>query len=298
MVAFPSIARESDRLVYSSAFGGDYDVWRMRLARPGRKAGPPVRLLASTRLDFAPQYSPDGRRVAYESDRGGNLEIWVCNSDGGDCSALTSMGSAFTGVPRWSPDGRQVAYYSRIGGNGQIFAIGSEGGAYRQITTDSASHMFPWWSRDGRWIYFASNRTGSYQIWKAPTNGGDGVQVTRRGGFASSDSADGQWLYYTRSEAPDAGLYRMSLASGEETQVVASVVFHNYEVVRDGVYFVARAGRELSLRFLSYSDSTPRTIAPLPEGYVGLSVSPDREWVLYTAANPLGRNLSLIESFR
>ena len=114
----------------------------------------------------------------------------------------------------------------------------------------------------------------------------------------TSEAPDGEWLYYTRSEASDSGLFRMRLASGEESQVLPSVVFHNYEVVRDGIYFVARSGADLALRFLVFADGTTRTIAPLPEGYVGLSVSPDREWVLYTASNPVGSNLYLVEDFR
>ena len=50
-------------------------------------------------------------KVAFESERGGNLEIWVCESDGQGCVQLTSMGSSANGVPTWSPDGKQVAFY-------------------------------------------------------------------------------------------------------------------------------------------------------------------------------------------
>jgi hypothetical protein len=207
------------------------------------------------------------------------------------------MGSAFTGVPRWSPDGREVAYYSRVAGQSQIFVIGRDGGAYRQITTDDSAHMFPWWSRDERWLYFASNRTGRYEVWRAPAAGGDAAQVTRNGGFASSDSADGAWLYYTRSEAPDAGLFRLRLADGVEAPVLPSVVFHSYDVTADGIYFIGRSDGELLLRLASANGVT-RTIAPVAEGYVGLSVSPDRGSVLYTVSNPFGGNLSMIENFR
>ena len=77
-------------------------------------------MFASTREEFAQQYSPDGKKVAFESKRGGNLEIWVCASDGQDCAQLTSMGSSASGVPTWSPDGKQVAFYSNAQGNPQI----------------------------------------------------------------------------------------------------------------------------------------------------------------------------------
>ena len=293
----PTVAREGTRLVYSHSFGGDTDIWRVELPKAGDRPQPPVRLIASTWSDFAPQYSPDGSRIAFESERGGRLEIWVCDSEGRDCSPLTAMGSPFTGVPAWSPDGRNVAYYSRVLGNSQIFVIGSEGGAYRRLTSDKSTNMYPRWSRDGRWVYFASSRSGTSQVWRVPLAGGEAVQVTRNGGFASSESPDGQWIYYTKGEASDTGLWRMRVAGGEETQVLPSVVFHNFAVVDDGVYFVAGSGPDLSLRFLSFAGRLTRTVVPLKGGYVGLSVSPDRRWILYTERNPAGSDLALVENF-
>jgi Tol biopolymer transport system component len=158
--------------------------------------------------------------------------------------------------------------------------------------------MFPSWSRDGRSIYFGSNRTGRNEVFRVPAEGGTAVQVTRNGGFASAESIDGTWLYFTRSEAGDAGLFRKRLPDGEETEVLPSVVFHNFDVVADGIYFASADGGRIALRFHDFADGTTRTLAPLPHGYVGLSVSPDREWVLYTAGNPAASNLSLVENFR
>jgi eukaryotic-like serine/threonine-protein kinase len=294
----PTVARESTRLAYSRPYGGDFDIWRVRLPKPGEKLEPPVRLIASTRNDFVPQYSPDGKRIAFESDRGGHLEIWVCDGGGDNCSPLTQMGSPFTGVPRWSPDGRHLAYYSRVGGEAQIFVIGAEGGAHRRLTLDASNNVFPAWSGDGQWIYHASNRSGTNQVWKLPFQGGKAVQVTRNGGFAAAESPDGKWLYYTRSEARDTALWRLPVMGGEETQVLPSVIFHNFVVLRDGLYFVAGTGQDQSLQFKSFALGTTRAVAPLAAGYVGLSVAPDRTYVLYTVTNPAGSELALVESFR
>jgi Tol biopolymer transport system component len=294
----PAIARDTNRLVYAHNTGGDDDIWRAPLVKASGRAEPPIRLIASTRFDFAQQYSPDGRRIAFESDRGGNLEVWVCESDGSACSQLTRTGSAFTGTPRWSPDGERVAFYSRVDGSARIFVIGSHGGAQREIAAGGTSNMLPSWSRDGRWIYFGSNRTGRNEVWKVPAEGGEARQVTRHGGFAALESRDGRSLYFTRSEASDTGLFGMRLPDGEESQVLPSVVFHNFDVVSDGIYFASAEAQQLALRFHSFADARTHTIAALPGGYVGLSVSPDRKWVLYTADNPAESNLSLVENFR
>ena len=138
--------------------GGDPDIWRLPLPEPGGNPGP-LRLIASTKAEFSQQYSPDGKRIAFESDRGGNLEIWVCESDGGNCSELTWIGAAYTGVPSWSPDGRQIAFYSRVGETSQIFVIAADGGPLQRLTSDRWNNTYPRWSGDGQWIYFALNRS-------------------------------------------------------------------------------------------------------------------------------------------
>ncbi len=257
---------------------------------------PPTRLIASTWNEFAQQYSPDGKRIAFESNRTGNLEIWTCDSEGQSCTQLTWIGSTFTGVPAWSPDSRQVAFYSRVEGKSQVFVIGADGGAPRRLTLDNSNNFYPRWSRDGQWIHFASNRTGVYQVWKVPPTGGTAAQVTRKGGFAASGSPDGKWLYYTKNESSDAGLWRMPVAGGEEAQVIEAVTLHNYAVVNDGVYFIANSAQGLALQFLSNATSTTRVVAPVRKGYVGLSVSPDGKWILYTESNPTGSDLFLVEN--
>jgi Tol biopolymer transport system component len=155
-VKFADTSRTSSRLVYALSSGGIESIWRMRLAGSRERTERPQRMFASTKGEFAQQYSPNGMKVAFESVREGNLEIWVCGSEGQECAQLTSMGSPATGVPTWSPDGKQIAFYSNVHGNPQIFAIPAEGGPTRQITSQRAGATFPRWSRDGKWIYFSS----------------------------------------------------------------------------------------------------------------------------------------------
>ncbi len=295
---WPAIPRHSSRLVSSHPVGGDPDIWRLRLPEPGGKPGRPLRLIASTKGEFAQQYSPDGKRIAFESDRGGNLEIWVCESDGGNCSELTWIGAAYTGVPSWSPDGRQIAFYSRVHETSQIFVIGADGGAPRRLTSGSWNNSYPRWSGDGQWIYFASNRTGTDQIWRMPSRCGTPAQVTRNGGFAASISPDGRWVYYTRDASLDTSLWRMPVGGGEETRVLESVSAFNYAVAEDGVYFVAPSAQGLAMQFLSFPANTTRVLAQVGKCDVGFSVSPDRKWVLYTQTNPEGSDLGFVENFR
>ena len=277
---FITTSLTSPRLAYALKNGGIQSIWRMHIPERHTKGKPPERMFASTKGEFAVQYSPDGRKVAFESHRGGNLEIWVCESDGQGCAQLTTMGSSASGVPAWSPDGKQVAFYSNAQGNPQIFVIPSEGGATRRLTSLTAGAAFPRWSRDGKWIYFSSKESGSAQVWKAPSLGGQAVQVTHGGGLVASESPDGKWLYFS-GEGADSTLRKMPVGGGEETEVLPSITGWNFAVMDDGVYFLTGTGHRFAIEFLSFASGKTEVLAPVGSAYFGFSVSPDRKSILY-----------------
>ncbi|WP_346925870.1 extracellular solute-binding protein, partial [uncultured Arthrobacter sp.] len=151
-------------------------------------------LISSTANEISPRYSPDGKRIAFESNRSGSSEIWVCNSDGENPIRVTSFRGPLAGSPSWSPDGKFLAIDCRPEGNADIYVISSEGGTPRRLTSDPAEDIVPSWSQDGRWIYFSSHRNGRLQIWKVPAEGGEAIQMTQQGGFDPVESPDGKWL--------------------------------------------------------------------------------------------------------
>jgi Tol biopolymer transport system component/tRNA A-37 threonylcarbamoyl transferase component Bud32 len=293
-----SVSHTSARLAYARKTGGGFSIWRIRIPGAHEKLGQPERFIASTKGEFAQQYSPDGTKIAFESYRGGNLEIWVCSSEGEDCIQLTTMGAPQTGLPAWSPDGRQIAFYSNQEGKSQIFVIPADGGAVRRMTSGSASAMFARWSRDGKWIYFSSKDTGPAELWKVPASGGPAVQVTHGGGFASSESLDGKWLYFMREFGSDNSLWKKPVDGGEETQVLPSVIYTNFAIMDDGIYYVTKTEQGFAIEFLNFVTGKSDIVAPIGKGYVGLSVSPDRKWISFSQENPLGSELVLVEGFR
>ena len=96
---------------------------------PGRKAPTPdrepERLIASSGADRNPAYSPDGRRIAFNSYRGGVLNVWVCDGDGSNPLQLTAH-KRHSETPRWSPDGRRILFNSNEAG---VWATSSTPGA-------------------------------------------------------------------------------------------------------------------------------------------------------------------------
>ena len=144
-----AFSRASGRLVFSRA-QSDSNIYRLGLRGPGEAGGEPERLIASTRLDNNPEYSPKGDSVAFMSSRSGSTEIWLANADGSNPRQLTSMGGPLTANPRWSPDGTEVLFDSRLKGSADLYVVSAQGGSPRPLTDQPSLENEASWSRDGR----------------------------------------------------------------------------------------------------------------------------------------------------
>ena len=98
--------------------------------------------------DGGPAWSPDGRRIAFASERNGTFEIYVMNADGSGQRSLTGASPAFG--PEWSPDGRKIVFFS----DGEIYAMNADGSEQRRLTRDPGNDFGPRWSPDGHMIAF------------------------------------------------------------------------------------------------------------------------------------------------
>jgi Tol biopolymer transport system component len=280
------------------------DIWRT----PGRAASlpneAPIKLIASSGDDAGPAYSPDRRRIAFSSARGGTRNVWICDSDGSRLVQLTSF-DRNTGTPRWSPDGRWLVFESLETGDWNIYVIDADGGTPRQLTQASATDDFPVWSRDGRWVYFESDRSGRFEIWKIPSEGGQAVQVTTDGGTVSDVSWDGRHLYYSKSGSAS-GIWRIAVDGSEETEVVRELIDpQNWALGRRGIYYgtQTRAGGRMTgytIRFLDFESGLVTELHRRdgPFGQRTLAVSPDEEWMLYSEWPWPTAELMLVENFR
>lgn len=184
----------------------------------------------------APQISPDGRRIAFMSNRSGSWQIWMSNADGSDPVRVSFTDSA--GTPRWSPDGKSFVFDAPWDGTTFVFlAPVNEPHNARPI----AEGYVPSFSRDGKFVYFASDRTGHFEVWKVAVSGGPEIQLTRQGGFAALESKDGN-IYYSKSRYPNPELWRMPVTGGKEAVVSPMLrprTWASWTVTKDGILLVA-----------------------------------------------------------
>jgi len=136
------------------------------------------RLTRSRAKEIAPAGSPDGRRIAFASDRTGQLEIWLMNRDGTNQTQLTFDEHRDYG-PTWSPDGKRIAFRSDRDGNSELYSINVNGSGERRLTNSPSSDNSPRWGPDGRILFVTDRGTGSKtSLWVMNADGSDQHRLT------------------------------------------------------------------------------------------------------------------------
>ena len=158
--------------------------------------------------DSVPSWSPDGKRIAFTSDRDGNYEVYLMEVDGNNQRRLTDN-DFFDIAPSWSPDGKRIAFMSRrdghfIGEGGltyEIYVMDADGGNEQRLTENRKSDSSPSWSPDGKQIAFSSDRKGdgvNYEIYVMDADGGNQRRLTnnRVDDRSPSWSPDGERIVF------------------------------------------------------------------------------------------------------
>jgi Tol biopolymer transport system component len=285
------------RLAFVRSFD-DWNFWRIETTAPGTPASSsPVLAISSTRAEYHPEISPDGRLVAFSSNRSGDAEIWVSDPDGSNAVQLTSLGAVDTNCPRWSPDGRSIVFSSTAGGEFDVYVVSAAGGKPRRLTSDPAIDIASSVSRDGRWIYFNSMRSGDYRVWKMPAEGGDAVQVTRDQGTQAFEAPDGSLYYLTASIVSP--VWRIPPSGGEPVKVLDGVVWFNFCLVENGAYYIDRFEGETRLRYLEFATGRSTTVARnLGEVGAWMTASRDGRTILFTRVDSSTDDVMLVDDFR
>ncbi len=215
------------------------DIYTMPIA-----GGTPRRVAEGLAWEVQPRFSPDGRRIAFTSDRGGGDNIWVMNTDGGDKRQVTKESFRLTNQPTWSKDGRFIAAKKhfttgRSAGTGEVWLYHvSGGGGVVLVKRPNEQHQKelgePTFAPDGKSIYYTRNitpgpifqyaqnsNTDLFNIERYELDSGEITTVAsgNGGSVRPAPSPDGKLIAFVRRERAKSKLYVRDLTSGAERKI-------------------------------------------------------------------------------
>ena len=206
------------------------------------------RLTENRHIDTHPSWSPDGKRIAFVSDRDGHVmhgiptfEIYVMDADGGNQQRLTEN-RARDSQPSWSPDGKRIVFASdrdreRGDHNYEIYVMDADGGNPQNLTNNPEEDRDPSWSPDGKRIVFTSRREGHFiglhgitsEIYVMDADGGNEQRLTenRKNDMQPSWSPDGKRIaFYSdrKGDLENTEIYVMDADGGNQQRLTENRV--------------------------------------------------------------------------
>lgn len=176
-----------ERIVFHSLRDGNFEVYSI-----GPDGTNETRITADPSFDVWPALSPDGRRIAFTSDRAGAQNIWIVDVDGSTSPTQVTFGPGPHQQPRWSPDGSRLAFFGNEDGDHEIFIHDLESSVTTKVTNNTVLDYGPDWSPNGKRLVFTRMVGGNQDIFVMDP---DGSNVSR----LTTDAA----IDYTPAWSPD-----------------------------------------------------------------------------------------------
>ena len=269
------------------------DIWRLPvLPQSGMPRGSPEAVISTTREDSRGAWSPDGKMVAFNSDRAGDMNIWLFSpADSNPRQLTTGHGGDFQ--PNWSPDEKKIVFFSSRSGSPNVWEVEVASGALRRLTSNSGMNVNPFFSPDGTFIAYQSDQSGRLEVWVMNADGTTPRQLTNVGVTGHFMRWSGRELIFRCTCGGKSAVMKVSLDGGDP-QPFAEIMGGSHmsfspdnsrimDVVGHRVLWVSPINSGKPEKVYEFSDPDVRIDYPV--------WSPDGNWVLFDRFRPQGGDI-------
>ena len=282
------------RLAYATLHQ-NADIWRLPVfPQPGLPNGSPEAVISTTREDSRGAWSPDSKIVAFNSDRGGDMNIWVY-SLGDSSSRQLTTGHGGDYQPNWSPDAKRIAFFSSRSGSPNIWEVEVAGGALRRLTSNSGVNVNPFYSPDGSLLAYQSDEGGRLEVWVMSADGSNPRRLTNVGvtGHFMRWTWDGRDVVFRCTCSGKPATMKVSVGGGDPQPFADMKGGSHLSFSPDHSRIMDVVGHRV-LWVSPVSGGQPVIVYEFPDPDVRIDYpvwSPDGKWVLFDRFRPQGGDI-------
>ncbi len=270
-------------------------IWCLELSPSGECRRRPQPLIASTQRESEAVFSPDGRTIAFVSDRSGSPEIWIADADGEHSRRITEQQTTLITRPRWSPDGQRIGYTCMTDGRLSIRVADLSTRMTRALLA-GGPYMLGAWSAQGDFIYYGVETAEGTEVWRVHPDGMAPAKIAPAGWEILGESPDGRGLLCARSDG--SGIWLFPYEGGSNSQLVSADVCREWQeaVPADhGFFFTRRNPESSTLGFYDTATGRADSLATIEWYAASPALSPDRTMLLYDSIGKIEIDLMLAE---
>ncbi len=295
-----AIAPDGKRVAFAT-LRQNADIWRLPVdPATGKATDAPEKVVTTTREDSRADWSPDGRTIAFNSDRTGEMNLWLYSPHDLALKQLT-RGPGGDFQPTWSPDGKAIAFFSSRSGNADVWTVTVATGELRQLTHEPSLDINPFFSPDGRRIAFQSDQGGHLELWVMAADGSGRRPLTSIGvgGHFMRWSRDGAHVVFRCPCGGNSQAMEVPVDGGDPVPLPKIAGGSHLSFSPDGGLVMDVVGhRELWVSPLTGGKPAKVFEFPDPEVRVDYPVwSPDGRSVLFDRYQPQGGDIWVLGGF-
>ena len=289
-----AVAPDGKRLAYAT-LRQNADIWRLPVSpQTGLADGTPEVVISTTREDSRGAWSPDGKMIAFNSDRAGDMNVWLFTlADSSTRQLTTGHGGDFQ--PNWSPDEKRIAFFSSRSGSPNIWEAEIANGTLRRLTSNSGVNVNPFYSPDGTLIAYQSDQSGRLEVWVMNADGSNPRRLTNVGvtGHFIRWSGDGLGVVFRCTCGGKPATMKVSVSGGDPQPFAEMRGGSHISFSPDRTRIMDVVGHRV-LWVSPVSGGKPEKVYEFPDPDVRIDYpvwSPDGRWVMFDRFRPQGGDI-------